>query len=271
MTSKARARRGTTGGAPSGAPTTGLAEADEPAAVTGEDGGRTTLTEAPEAGAAEEDRPGPGDAAPEAPAARGPRRRRRGATAAPVADTPGEADEDPADDDAEKAPRARTRGRRPAVPLVPLLAVVLVLLLAAIGWLLAPRLFAEESAVRTDSYVGVLQAARANVVDLTSFDHLTLDDDIQQARRVTTGDLREESVARLEEQRDALVQGQVVVNTEVVGAGVTRAGEEEATVLMVIQATTASAGQQGQVTRYRIEVEMTREDGRWLLSGITGR
>ena len=54
-----------------------------------------------------------------------------------------------------------------------------------------------ESAVRTDEYAEALQAARSGVVDLTSFDHLTLDDDIEQTRRLTTGDLQEESVAQL--------------------------------------------------------------------------
>ncbi|WP_100500041.1 hypothetical protein [Geodermatophilus chilensis] len=162
--------------------------------------------------------------------------------------------------------------RRPPVPLVPVLAVLLVALLAGIGTLLWPRLTAPESAVRTDTYVEVLQAARSGVVDLTSFDHLTLDEDIEQVRRVATGDLEEESLAQLEDRRQELVDAQAVVSTEVVGAGVTRAEEDEATVVLVIQSTQQStAGPQAQVLRYRIQTELVREDGRWLLSGISGR
>jgi hypothetical protein len=162
--------------------------------------------------------------------------------------------------------------RRPTVPLVPVLAVLLTLLLAGIAVLLWPRFAAPESAVRTGTYVPVLQAARSGVVDLTSFDHLTLDEDIEQVRRVATGDLEEESLAQLEDRRQELVDVQAVVSTEVVGAGVTRAEEDEATVVLVIQSTQQStASPQAQVLRYRIQTELVREDGRWLLSGISGR
>jgi Mce-associated membrane protein len=109
------------------------------------------------------------------------------------------------------------------------------------------------------------------VVDLTSFDYLTLDDDIEQVRRVATGDLRDEAVAELDSNRDQITQAEAVVNTEVVGAGVTRADDSAATVLLVIQSTQESnAAEQAQVVRYRIEVELGKSDGRWLLSGIKG-
>jgi Mce-associated membrane protein len=108
-------------------------------------------------------------------------------------------------------------------------------------------------------------------VDLTSFDHLTLDDDIEQIRRVTTGDLRKEAVDQLDSRRQQITDAQAVVNTEVVGAGVTRADTNDATVLLVIQSTQKStASPQAQVVRYRIQVELQKVDGRWLLSGITG-
>jgi Mce-associated membrane protein len=173
--------------------------------------------------------------------------------------------EDPDDDGAATA----RRGRRVSVPLVPALAVLLVLLLGLVAYLAAPRLFAEESSVRTGTYVEVLQAARANVVDLTSFDYLTIDDDIEQARRVTTGDFTDDAVALLEDVRPTLVEGQAVYRTEVVGAGVSRAGEDEATVVMVISATREAANEATAVSRTRIEVSLQREGDRWLLSGIT--
>jgi hypothetical protein len=162
----------------------------------------------------------------------------------------------------------RTRGplsRR----LVPLLAALLVLLLAAAAFLWFTR--PGKSAVSTDDYSQALQAARSGVVDLTSFDYLTLDDDIEQVRRVATGDLREESVAQLDDRRQQITDAQAVVNTEVVGAGVTRADDSDATVLLVIQSTQASlATPQPQIVRYRIEVSLKKEGERWLLSGIKG-
>jgi Mce-associated membrane protein len=153
--------------------------------------------------------------------------------------------------------------------MVAVLGVLLVLLLAAVGflWLTRPG----GSAVRTDDYVDALQAARSGVVDMTSFDYLTLDDDIQQIRRVTVGDLRKEAVDQLDSRRQQITDSQATVNTEVVGAGVTRADSHDATVLLVIQSTQRStASEQAQVVRYRIQVELQKNSGRWLLSGIAG-
>jgi Mce-associated membrane protein len=163
-----------------------------------------------------------------------------------------------------------SRRGRLSVPLVPVLAVLFVLLLAAAAFLWFTR--PQTSSIRTGDYAEVLQAARSEVVDLTSFDYLTLDDDIEQAKRITTGDLRDESVQQLDDNRQQLTDSQAVVSTEIVGAGVTRADDEHGTVLLVIQATQrTSADEQAQVVRYRIQAELTKVDGRWLLSGIAGR
>jgi Mce-associated membrane protein len=188
-------------------------------------------------------------------AAASPSAGRDEATTGPATDGP---------DDA--APGARGRI---SLPLVPVLAVLLVLLLGAGGWLWATR--PEPSAVTTADYVDVLQAARSGVVDLTSFDHLTIDDDIAQIRRVATGDLLDESVAELEGQRARFTEVQAVVSTEVVGAAVTRADDTTGTALLVIQSTQRStADERPQVVKYRIQVELQKVDDRWLLSGIAG-
>jgi hypothetical protein len=192
-------------------------------------------------------------------------------TAAGPGGEPAGPDDAATPDEAERGDDDRGPSRpRLSVPLVPVLATLLVLLLAAAAFLWFTR--PEPSAIRTADYVEALQAARSGVVDMTSFDHLTLDDDIEQIRRVTTGELRDEAVAELESTRDQLIESEAIVNTEVVGAGVTRAGSEAATVVMVVQATQeSSASPQAQIVRYRIQVELTKENDRWVLSGITGR
>ena len=169
------------------------------------------------------------------------------------------------DDEDGTAPPAR----RPSLPLVPVLAVLLVLLLAGVGFLWFTR--PATSSVRTDDYVEILQAARSGVVDMTSFDYLTLDDDLEQIRRETTGDLKKEAVDQLDSRRKQITDTQATVNTEVVGAGVTSASPTRGTVLLVIQSTQKStASQQAEVLRYRIRVDLEKQSGRWLLSGIAG-
>jgi Mce-associated membrane protein len=170
------------------------------------------------------------------------------------------------DDDEERA----GRGARLSIPLVPVLAVLLVLLLGGVAYLWFTR--PSASSVTTGDYVDVLEAARSEVVDLTSFDYQTLDDDIAQARAITVGDLQKESVAQLTDNRKQLTDQQAVVNTQVVGAGVTRANGSDGTVLLVIQSTQRTKGAaQPAIVRYRIQADLTKVDGRWLLSGITGR
>ena len=166
-------------------------------------------------------------------------------------------------------PTGARRRARLSIPVLPALAVLLVLLLAGLAFLWFTR--PGESSVRTGDYGAALQAARSGVVDLTSFDYLTLDDDIEQIRRVATGDLRDASVSELEDRRQEITELEAVVNTEIIGAGVTRADSEDATVLLVIQATQESAAsEQVQISRYRLEVNLEKSGDRWLLSGITG-
>ena len=88
---------------------------------------------------------------------------------------------------------------------------------------------------------------------------------------MATGDLLDESVAELEGQRDRFAEVEAVVNTEVIGAAVTRADDTDGTALMVIQSTQQStAAPRPEVVKYRIQVELQKVDDRWLLSGIAG-
>src|SRR4051794_30190130 len=187
-----------------------------------------------------------------------------------------------ADDDGERTRRGRRtssatdtgddepRAARLSVPLVPVLAGLLVLLLAGTAFLWFTR--PDPSSVRTADYVQVLEAARSGVVDLTSFDYLTLDDDIAQVKKIAIGDLQKESIDQLNSKRKDLTDSQAIVNTQVVGAAVTRADDSHGTAVLVIQSTQQTkASTQPTVVRYRIEVQLQKVSGRWRLSGISGR
>ena len=172
-------------------------------------------------------------------------------------------------DGGDGEPTGARRRARLSIPVLPALAVLLVLLLAGLAFLWFTR--PGESSVRTGDYGAALQAARSGVVDLTSFDYLTLDDDIEQIRRVATGDLRDASVSELEDRRQEITELEAVVNTEIIGAGVTRADSEDATVLLVIQATQESApSERVQISRNRLEVNREKSGDGWRLTGITG-
>jgi hypothetical protein len=171
---------------------------------------------------------------------------------------------EPAGDDGDR------RGPRLALPLVPALTVLLVLLVAATAFLWFTR--PDRSDIRTGDYTAALQAARSGVVDVTSFDHLTIDDDIEQIRRVAVGDLRDEAAEQLDGRRQEITASEAVVNTEVVDAGVVAADGDSATVALLIQSTQQSnADPQAQIVKYRIQVELEKVDDQWRLSGITGR
>jgi Mce-associated membrane protein len=187
---------------------------------------------------------------------------------AAVADADG-----PAGPPRNEPPAATARnGRKPLTLLAQALAVLLVLLLAALGYLWVTR--PATSSIRVADYVGALEGARSGTVDLTSFDYLTLDDNLRQIKAVTTGDLQTESLKALNARRKDITSSQAVVNTKVIegGAGVTKATSTAATVVLVIETTQKTkASTQAQVTRFRIEVQMSKVNGRWLLSGISGR
>ncbi|CAA9262046.1 MAG: hypothetical protein AVDCRST_MAG52-2645 [uncultured Blastococcus sp.] len=173
--------------------------------------------------------------------------------------------------DAGRSDAAGRRGRRARSGLspVPVLAGLLVLLLAglAFSWFTRP----DPSAIRTGEYPEVLQAARSAVVDFTSFDHLTFDDDVEQVRRISTREFAEQSVASLEDRRQEILDLEAVVGTEIIGAGVTTADEDDATVALLIQTTRqTNSSQQADVVRFSIQVTMERSEDRWLLAGIAG-
>ena len=167
-------------------------------------------------------------------------------------------------------PLAGRRSGRFWAPLVAVLAVVLLLLLGAVGYLLFSR--PAPSSVSTADYVPVLTQGRQDVVDLTSFDYQTLDQDIAQVKKISVGDLQKNSVDLLQKGRQQFTDQQVVVNTEVVSAAVTQAGDRTRRLMMVIQSTQQTkASPTPKVSRYRIQADLEQVGDRWLLTGITGR
>lgn len=210
------------------------------------------------------------------------------------ADTDGaDADSDPAEDtdvhggtdgaedtlaaaEADNAPKGgpvRTRRSLPRIKVSPtaVVAALLVVLVGAGSYLFITRPMGR-SAIELTAFDEILSVARSGIVDVTSFDYLTLDQDIAEIEAVTTGELYEEAVGTLQERRQQLITDQQVSSTEVVAAAITEASATQASALIVLRARQKSLlTPQETVTRYRVEVILELVDGSWLLSGLTGR
>lgn len=165
------------------------------------------------------------------------------------------------------------RRRLPELRVTPsmVVAALLVILVAVGSWLLVTRP-TGRSPIELTAFDEILSAARSGVVDVTSFDYLTLDQDLAEIEEVTTGDLRVEVFGTLDDRREQLVTDQQVSSTEVVAASLTEASQSQATALIVLRARQESLlTPQETVTRYRVEVTLELVDGRWLLSGLSER
>ena len=167
--------------------------------------------------------------------------------------------------------RRGARGARPGrLPLVPVLAVLLVLLLAAGGLPVvhpARGVRRPHRRLRRGAAGRAFRRRRPHVVRLPDPRRRHRADPPGRHRRPARGVGR--PARRRAGRRSPTLQA--VVNTEVVGAGVTRADAEDATVLLVIQSTqesTASPQAAGRALPHRGELE--KADDRWLLSGIKG-
>lgn len=191
--------------------------------------------------------------------------------AGPAADAEDEAEG--AADAPEAAQRRRRRQRSlPRISVNPTVVVagLLVILIGVGSWLFLTRP-TGNSPIELTAFDEILSAARSGIVDVTSFDYLTLDQDIAEIDAVTTGQLHDDTVAELTSRRDDLVTNQQVSSTEVIAASVTEASATRATVLVVLRARVKNLiTPQETVTRYRVEVAVELVDGRWLLSGLTG-
>ncbi|MDQ3733851.1 MAG: hypothetical protein M3400_07640 [Actinomycetota bacterium] len=185
-----------------------------------------------------------------------------------------------AKDEADTAATKPARRRRslPSLPSLPklrisltsLVGALLVILVGVGTWLFLTRPVAQ-SPIELTAFDEILSAARSGIVDVTSFDYLTLDQDIAEIDRVTTDELHDDTIAALEDRREQLVTDQQVSATEVIAASVTEATATHATAVIVLRARVKNLlTPQETVTRYRIQVDLRLVDGRWLLTGLTG-
>lgn len=159
------------------------------------------------------------------------------------------------------APRQRYR---PAVLLLALLG----LLLAAAAVTFGVRLHQDGS--RDRSREDAVAAAEQQAVNVTSLSAKDVDEGLKRIADNGTGGFKSDYDAQAARLKQAVTSQQVASSGKVVDAAVESYDGSHAAVLLIVDGTTANRAQPtAQPRRYRMRVEVSRVDGRWLTSALS--
>lgn len=146
------------------------------------------------------------------------------------------------------------------------LAVAAAALLALSGYF-AHQLYGQhqEEQRRQD----VLSAARQTAVNFTSLHYKTYKADSRNVLDGATGRFKKQFSAQTEELTKLVTQNKSVSEGQVLEAGVVRADERTARVLVVADSTVKNiSNPKGETRNYRLQLDLAQEDGRWLTSNV---
>ncbi|MCX4514712.1 hypothetical protein OHA27_31185 [Streptomyces sp. NBC_01619] len=146
------------------------------------------------------------------------------------------------------------------------LAVATVLTTATSGWL---AFEVYEQRVEEQRNQAVLAAARQSALNFTSLDHRHYGRDSTNVLKGATGDFKEQFAAQTAELTKLVAANKSVSEGQVLEAGIVRADERTARVLVVADSkVTNVAAPQGQARTYRLQLDLVLENGRWLTSDV---
>ncbi|MEV6650808.1 hypothetical protein [Streptomyces sp. NPDC051219] len=115
----------------------------------------------------------------------------------------------------------------------------------------------------------ILAAARQSALNFTSLDHRHYARDSKSVLDGATGDFKQQFAAQTEELTKLVAANKSVSEGQVLEAGITRADDRTARVLVVADSkVTNTAAPEGQARTYRLQLDLVREDGRWLTSNV---
>ncbi|MFI1160228.1 hypothetical protein [Streptomyces sioyaensis] len=170
---------------------------------------------------------------------------------------------------AASAPRPATEAVRAAresrvLPVV--LAGVLAVLVVLSGFF-GVRLYQQHGEEQRNQ--DILAAARQSAVNFTSLDYRHYDRDSKNVLKGATGDFKEQFTAQTKELTKLVADNKSVSAGHVLEAGIAKAGDTSAQVLVVADSRVANvAAPQGQARNYRLQLDLVREGGRWLTSNV---
>jgi Mce-associated membrane protein len=150
--------------------------------------------------------------------------------------------------------------------LTVLLAVLLAALLATAGilaWQLQGAQALEER--RTQ----VLQAASEHATDFLSVDYRHAQRDTAKVLAGTTGQFRQEYARSRDRLQQLVRQNKSISTGKVLSVGVVSADEDSARAIVVADSQVQNlATTQPQPRHYRLQLDLAKQDGRWLVSGL---
>lgn len=150
---------------------------------------------------------------------------------------------------------------------LPLTLACAAVLLTAVSGYLGVQLHQRRHDEQRDQ--DVLAAARQSALNFTSLDYRHYDRDSGDVLRGATGDFKQQFAAQTKQLTKLVVDNKSVSEGQVLEAGITRADERSARVLVVVDSkVTNVAAPQGQARNYRLQLDLVLEGGRWLTSDV---
>lgn len=163
---------------------------------------------------------------------------------------------------AAPAPRRR-RGKLAVLVALTLAVVVLLGMGAFFGW---RALQAHSEQARRDE---VLQTARTDADNLTTIDYRTADRDVRELLDGSTPEFSRQFGIASPDFLDVVKGSQLVATGQVTSAAIERLDERSARVLVAVNGSVRDANvPQGTPRKYRLGMELVRQDDRWLVSKV---
>lgn len=134
----------------------------------------------------------------------------------------------------------------------------------------AERAFAWQSERhRTSDRGAAAAAATAEVEGLIGISSSTSQEDMTRLLAGATAAFRDELEAQADRLQTALSDNAVTATGEAVSAGVVKLADNRATVIVAAAGTVQNKStKQAEPRNYRLQVDLTKTDGTWLVSGL---
>jgi Mce-associated membrane protein len=157
------------------------------------------------------------------------------------------------------------RRRLPQWNLVAACAVLAVALAAAV--LGGYRWYGDRALDK--AHTAALAAARQTAVNFVSVSASSVDRDLQRIVAGATGEFKDEFTRGQAQVRAAIVENKVESTGTVLRAGLVSGDRRSAVVLVAVDATVKNVkSPEGRPSHYRIQVDVTRDGGAWLVSRL---